>query len=144
MTLADVIVEQFDFAIDAVVEVRNYMGNISAYFADPLLESFGEVDCARIGLASARLVEEFERGFGFDDEHEAEEASDEEAEQVRGDSNRRRRYSVPFEAGGSEVSGTESSPECGGDCESGPPNKVSRSLAWHGGEQDELVLHVRR
>jgi len=102
MTLADVIVEQFDFAIDAAVEVRNYLSNISAYFDDPAVGSFGDVDYARIALASARLVEEFEKGFDFDNEHEAEEGSDEaapeEAEQVRGDSNGRGRYSVPFEA----------------------------------------------
>ncbi len=139
MSDADRLVEQFDFAIDAVVEVRNYMRNIQVYLSEIPPQSLNPVDRARVFLASARLTAELEESFSNADDHEAE-----EAEQVRSDSNGGGRYSVPFEAGGSEVSGTQCPFGPWTYHESGPPDKFSRSLAWHGGEQDEFVLHVRR
>ena len=93
MSTVDELIEQFDFAIDAVIEVRNYTRNIDGYLSEMPLQYLTPLDRARVFLASARLSRELEKAFGNDHE-----AAPEEAEQVRGNSNGGGRYSVPFEA----------------------------------------------
>ncbi len=147
MTRVDELIEQFDFAIDAVVEARNYIANIDGFLASVPLQYLTPVDYARVHLASVRLAEELEKSFADDDEHEAEEASDEaapeEAEQVRSGSDSGGRYSVPFEAGGSEVSGAKCPFGPWTYHESGSPGSIRRTLAWRVGHEEEPVLHVR-
>ncbi len=126
MSTVEELIEQFDFAIDAVVEVRNYTRNIDGYLSEMPLQYLTEIDRARVHLASARLSEELEKAFGNDPE-----AAPEEAQQVRGNSNGGGRYSVPFEAGGGEVSRAKCPFGPWDYHESGPTSQFSRSLARH-------------
>ncbi len=76
MSTVDQLIEQFDFAIDAVIEVRNYTRNIDGYLSEMPLHYLTRLDRARVVLASARLSEELEKAFGSD--HEAEDTTEEE------------------------------------------------------------------
>lgn len=100
---ADYIVEQLDFATDAVVEAQAYFAKVFA--RSPLLGNFTPFDAARIRLALARAEQEVTYLVSGEEET---------GEQVRREADDSGRNPVRVEAGGGEVSGTPCA--CGGRC----------------------------